>query len=296
MQKAWKWLKTIETTTTVTSITRNIFAFHSSSLLKTLTTFRSKSTRIHLFHWRKLSSSVWWQISQHWRLNSLVSFRSFSSSRRQSFSSRMSNSTLSIENESMTTMITLKIWDFHKRNAYTIGLNENSRVRMHDNATFTSASMYLIILQNTHLKFSIISKSTTELISQSSNQPSNLAMSRTRIQISYSAERSASYWASRYWLFRNWVCSTSSLRHRVSVQISAHVSIIVSTSKILEDLIVIDNIDEKSIDIEDHNSPSLKKYKRTKIETCIQSSFWTRILLRSSASRSREYRKLKLSK
>lgn len=231
MQKARKWLRTIETTTTVTSITRKIFVFHSSSLSKPLTIFRSKSTRIHLFHWRILSSSVWWQISRHWRLNSLVSFRSFSSSRRQSSSSRMLNSTLSIKNESMTTMITSKIWNFHKRNTYTIDLNEGSRVRMHDNAIFTSASTYLIILQNTHLKFSIISKSTTESISWSSNQSSNLAMSRTRTQTSYQAERSASYWASRYWLFQNWVSSTSSLRHRVSVQISAHVSIVVNTSK-----------------------------------------------------------------
>ncbi len=37
--------------------------------------------------------------------------------------------------------------------------------------------------------------------------------------------------------------------------------------KILEDLIVIDDINENSIDIEDHNPPSLKKHKGTKRAT-----------------------------
>jgi len=99
---------------------------------------------------------------------------------KQSPLSRMSNPTLPTEDEPMATMATSKIWDSHKRNAYTIGLDEGNRVRMHGKAIFTSTSTYLTILQNTHLEFSIISKSTTGSISRSSNQPSNLAMGRTR--------------------------------------------------------------------------------------------------------------------
>ncbi len=151
------------------------------------------------------------------------------SSRKQSLSSRMSNSTLSIENESMTTMITLEIWNFHKRKTDTVNLNEGDRVEIYDKTIFTSTSTCLIILQNTHLKFSIISKSMIESINQSSNQSSNLAMSETRIQTSCQSERSSSYWASRYWLFRDWVSTIRSVRRRMSVQISAHVSIVVDT-------------------------------------------------------------------
>ncbi len=150
---------------------------------------------------------------------------------KQSPSSRMSNPTLPTEDGPMAAMVTPEIWDSHKRNAYTIGLDEGSRVRMHGKTIFTSTSTYLIILQNTHLKFSIIPESTTGLVSRSSNQPSNLAMGRTRTQTSYRSGRPPSYWASRYWLFRDWVGSTPSLRHRMSVQVSAHVSTVVSTSK-----------------------------------------------------------------
>ncbi len=151
------------------------------------------------------------------------------SSRKQSLSSRMSNSTLFIENESMMTMITLEIWNSHKRKTDTVDLNEGDRVEIYDKTIFTSTSTCLIILQNTHSKFSIISKSMIESINQSSNQSSNLAMSETRIQTSCRSERSSSYWASRYWLFRDWVSTIRSVRRRMSVQISAHVSIVVDT-------------------------------------------------------------------
>ncbi len=145
---------------------------------------------------------------------------------KQSSLSRISNSMFSINDESMIATITLKIWDSLKRKTNTVNMNEDSRVKIHDKTIFTSTSTCLTILQNSHLKFSIISKS----ISHLSNQSLNLMMSETRIQTSCWLECSSSYWASRYWLFRNWVSSTSSVRHRLSIQISAHVFIVVSTS------------------------------------------------------------------
>jgi len=151
------------------------------------------------------------------------------SSRKQSLSSRMSNSTLPIEDEPMTAMVTPEIWDSHKRKTDTVGLNEGDRAGIYGKAIFTSTSTCLIILQNTHSKFSIISKSMTGSINRSSNQPSNLAMGETRIQTSCRSERPSSYWASRCWLFRNWVGTIRSVRRRMSVQVSAHVSIVVGT-------------------------------------------------------------------
>ncbi len=147
------------------------------------------------------------------------------SSMKQSSLSRMSNSMFSINDESMIATITLKVWNSLKRKTNTVNMNEGSRVKIHDKTIFTSTSMCLTILQNSHLKFSITSKS----ISHLSNQSLNLVMSETRIQTSCRLKRSSSHWASRYWLFRNWVNSTSSVRHRLSVQISAHVFIVVST-------------------------------------------------------------------
>ncbi len=145
---------------------------------------------------------------------------------KQSSLSRMSNSMFSINDESMIATITLKVWDFLKRKTNTVNMNEDSRVKIHDKTIFTSTSTCLTILQNSHSKFSITSKS----ISHLSNQSSNLVMNETKIQTSCWLECSSSYWASRYWLFRNWVSSTSSVRHRLSVQISVHVFIVVSTS------------------------------------------------------------------
>jgi len=81
----------------------------------------------------------------------------------------------------MATMATLEIWDSHKRKADTVDLDEGDRARIYDKTIFTSTSTCLIILQNTHSKSSIISKSMTELINRSSNQSSNLAMGGTRI-------------------------------------------------------------------------------------------------------------------
>ncbi len=146
---------------------------------------------------------------------------------KQSSSWRMSNLTLFTDDESMTATITLKSWDFLKRKTDTIDLNEDSTVKIHDKTVFTSVSTCLIILQNVHLNFSITSKSMIDSISRSSNQSWNLAMNETRTRTSCRAERSSSHWASRYWLFRDWV---STISHRLSVQISANVSIVVGTS------------------------------------------------------------------
>ena len=85
------------------------------------------------------------------------------SSMKQSSLSRMSNSMFSINDESMIATITLKIWDFLKRKANTVNMNEDSRVKIHDKTIFTSTSTCLTILQNSHLKFSIISKSISHL-------------------------------------------------------------------------------------------------------------------------------------
>ncbi len=125
------------------------------------------------------------------------------SSMKQSSSWRMSNLTLSTDDESMTATITLKSWDFLKRKTDTIDLNEDSTVKIHDKTVFTSVSTCLIILQNVHSNFSITSKSMTDSISRSSNQSWNLAMNETRTRTSCRAERSSSHWASRYWLFRD---------------------------------------------------------------------------------------------
>ena len=133
---------------------------------------------------------------------------------KQSSLSRMSNPTLRINDESMTATATSEVWDSSKRKADTVNMNEGSRV--HGKAIFTSTSTCLIILQNSHSKFSIIPVS----ISQLSNQPSNLVMSGTRIQTS---RRSGSP--------PSWVGTTPSVRRRMSVQISAHVSIVVGTSE-----------------------------------------------------------------
>ncbi len=151
------------------------------------------------------------------------------SSMKQSSSWRMPNLTLSTDDESMTATITLKSWDFFKRKADTIDLNKDSRVKIHEKTVFTSVSTCLIILQNVHSNFSITSKSMTDSISRSSNQSWNLAMSEIRTRTSCRAERSLSHWASRYWLFQDWVSTISSVRHRLSVQISANVSIVVGT-------------------------------------------------------------------
>lgn len=96
---------------------------------------------------------------------------------------KMSNSTLSIDDESMSTIIISEICDFLKRKTDTVDLNESDRVRIHDNAIFTSISTCLIVLQNTHSKFSITL----------SNQSLNLAMSETRTQTSCRSERTSSY-------------------------------------------------------------------------------------------------------
>ncbi len=152
------------------------------------------------------------------------------SSMKQSSSWRMSNLMLSTDDESMTATITLKSWNFFKRKSVTIDLNEDSRVKIHDKTVFTSVSTCLIILQNVHSNFSMTSKAMTDSISRSSNQSWNLAISETRTRTTCWAECSSSHWASRYWLFRNWVSTISSVRHRLSVQISANVSIVVGTS------------------------------------------------------------------
>ncbi len=151
------------------------------------------------------------------------------SSVKQSSSWRMPNLTLSTDDESMAATITLKSWDFSKRKSVTIDLNEGSRVKIHGKTVFTSASTCLIILQNVHSNFSMTSKAMTDSISRSSNQPWNLAMSGTRTRTTCRAERSPSHWASRYWLFRDWVGTIPSVRHRLSVQVSADVSIVVGT-------------------------------------------------------------------
>jgi len=132
----------------------------------------------------------------------------------------------------MAAMATPEIWDSHKRKADTVGLDEGGRVGIHGKAilTSTSTSTCLIILQNAHPEFFIIPESMTESISRSSNRPSNPAMGRTRIQTSCRPGRPPSYRASRYGLFRDWVDSTPSVRRRMSVQVSAHVSIVVGTS------------------------------------------------------------------
>ncbi len=148
---------------------------------------------------------------------------------KQSLSSRMSNPTLPTEDGPMAAMATPEIWDSHKCKADTVGLNEGGRVGIYAKAIFTSTSTCLIILQNTHPEFSIIPESMTGSINRSSNQPSNLAMGGTRIQTSCRSGRPSSYWASRYWLFRDWVGTIRSVRRRVSVQVSAHVSIVVGT-------------------------------------------------------------------
>ena len=149
---------------------------------------------------------------------------------KQSFSLRISNSTFFNNDEFMTTTITSKIWDFFKRKTDTVDLNEDSRVKIHDKTIFTSTLTYLIILQNTHLKFSITSKSMIKSISRSLNQYSNSAMNEKTIQTSCRSEHSSSYWVSRYWFFRDWVSTISNVKHRFSVQINANVSIVVSTS------------------------------------------------------------------
>ncbi len=145
---------------------------------------------------------------------------------KQSPLSRMPNPMFPTNDEPMAATATLKVWDSPKRKANTVNMDEGSRVKIHGKAIFTSTSTCLTILQNSHSKFSI----TSESISHLSNQPSNLVMSGTRIQTSCRLGRSSSYWASRYWLFRDWVGSTPSVRHRLSVQVSAHVSIVVGTS------------------------------------------------------------------
>ena len=83
----------------------------------------------------------------------------------------MSNLTLPTDDEPMAATATLKSWDFFKRKADTIDLDEGSRVKIHDKAVFTSASTCLIILQNVHSDFSITPKSISDSISRSSNQP-----------------------------------------------------------------------------------------------------------------------------
>ncbi len=62
----------------------------------------------------------------------------------------------------MATMVTLEIWDSHKRKADTVDLDEGDRARIYGKAIFTSTSTCLIILQNTHPKSSIIPKSMTQ--------------------------------------------------------------------------------------------------------------------------------------
>ncbi len=142
----------------------------------------------------------------------------------------MSNPTLPTEDGPMAAMATPEIWDSHKCKADIVGLDEGGRVGIHGKAILTSTSTCLIILQNTHPKFSIIPESMTQSISRSSNRPSNPAMGRTRMQTSCRPGRPPSYCASRYGLFQDWVDTTPSVRRRMSVQVSAHVSIVVSTS------------------------------------------------------------------
>jgi len=56
----------------------------------------------------------------------------------------MPNLTLSTDDEPMAATATLESWDFLKRKADTIDLDEGSRVKIHGKAVSTSASTCLI--------------------------------------------------------------------------------------------------------------------------------------------------------